>query len=243
LVRHTDAGTFTATAALFCCNDPAGVLIAERGWTLDDRPTGLFETVHEPSASLALLGLPAPDRTPLFIEIDGRPGWYASGAWEIPGLGRAQFLYYDNESNPAAYDDDYYAWHTRFWSEGVRTRIGDVAFLVQNLTGTTQVGPQPSGWTTQFWSTYALGSYDLGDWRFSLRGDLFGTGEGTSPYWQAFGEHGRAATAAAMWMPNAWLRLTAEFIALDAQRPERMAVGLSKTEVDDQFQLSARASL
>ena len=64
----------------------------------------------------------------------------------------------------------------------------------------------------------------------------------TGAYWQPFGEHGRAATAAASWMPKDWLRLTAEFIALDAQRLEREAEGLSKAEVDDQFQLSVRVS-
>ena len=242
LARRTDWGIFTATAALFCCNDQAGVLIAERGWTLDDRPTGLFETVHEPDESLILLHRDAPDRTPLFLEIDGHPGWYGGGAWEIPGWGRAQILYYDNESDPAARWDDYSAWHTRFWSEGFRTNAGDATFLLQNIAGSTTVSFQPSSrWTTTFWSTYALASYDLDDWRFSLRGDLFGTGEDNA-FWQSFGERGRAATASASWSPRDWLRLTAECIALDAQRLEREAEGLSKEEVDDQFQLSARVS-
>lgn len=242
LERHTDWGIFTATAALFCCNDPAGVLIAERGWTLDDRPTGLFETVHEPNESLILLHRGAPDRTPLFMEIDGHPGWYGGGAWEIPGWGRAQFLYYDNEADPAVHDEDYSAWHTRFWSEGFRANVGDATFLLQNIAGSTTTSFQPSRWTTQFWSAYALGSYDLDDWRFALRGDLFGTGQ-SAAYWQPFGEHGRAVTASASWMPKDWLRLTAEVIALDAQRLERVAEGLSKEEIDDQFQLSVRVSL
>jgi hypothetical protein len=243
LVRHTDFGTFTATAALYCCNDPAGVMMAERGWTLDDRPTGLFETLHLPNASLALLKQAAPDRTPLFIEIDNRPGWYGGAAWEIPGFGRAQFLYYDNEATTAAHQGEYSAWRTSFWSEGLRSAIGDVALLFQNLSGRTE-DQSNSGhnWTTEFWSSYALASYDLGDWRFSARGDLFGTGESTM-FWQPFGEHGRSATASVSWMPRDCLRVTAEFIALDAQRLERVAAGLGKNEVDDQFQLSVRVLL
>src|SRR5476649_1734598 len=39
LIRHTDWGTFSAVGALMCCNEVAGVLIADRGWALDDRPT------------------------------------------------------------------------------------------------------------------------------------------------------------------------------------------------------------
>ena len=243
VTRRTEFGIFTLLGALFMRNDSAGILIAERGWTLDDRPTGLFETIHEPNVSLALLRRDYPDRVPLFLEIDGRPGWYGGGAWEIPGWGRAQFLYYDNDAEPAAHTGDYSAWHTRFWSEGFRTNVGDATFLLQNIAGSTTASFQPSSrWTTEFWSAYALASYDFDDWRFVVRGDLFGTGQ-SSAFWQPFGEHGRAVTASASWMPRDWLRLTAEFIALDAQRLEREAEGLSKEEVDDQFQLSVRATL
>jgi len=240
---HTGLGTLAALGAAFCCNDPAGVLMAERGWSLDDRPTGYFETLHEPNISLELVGHSAPDRAPIFIEIDNRSGFYGGGTWDVAGLGPAQFLYYDNQGDPAAHDQDYDAWHTRFWSGGVSTRIADVAFLAQALRGSTDTEEHPPYlWTTQFWSAYGLASYDLGDWRLSARADLFGTGENEA-FWQAFGEHGRAATAAVSWMPKDWLRLTAEFVGLNAQRLERVAAGLSKNEADDQFQLSLRASI
>ena len=36
-------GTVSLTGAVTCCNDPAGVLMADRGWAMDDRPSGLFE--------------------------------------------------------------------------------------------------------------------------------------------------------------------------------------------------------
>ena len=79
------------TAALICCNDPAGVLIADRGWTLDDRPTGLFEEVRMPDATLELFHAPFPDRTPLFLEIDSHVGWYAGASWSKAGIGKACF--------------------------------------------------------------------------------------------------------------------------------------------------------
>src|ERR1700753_3075273 len=31
-VRTENAGTLSFTGALFCCNDPAGILLADRGW-------------------------------------------------------------------------------------------------------------------------------------------------------------------------------------------------------------------
>src|SRR5262249_3576789 len=37
---RTDFGTFSAIGALYCCNDPTGILLADRGWAMDDRPSG-----------------------------------------------------------------------------------------------------------------------------------------------------------------------------------------------------------
>jgi hypothetical protein len=241
---QTRVGTITALGSVFCCNDPAGALIAERGWSMDDRPTGLFEEPHEPNESLALFGRDFPDRVPMFREFDNRAEWYAGATWDVPGIGRAQFLYFDNDANPYAHDTDYFAWHTQFWSAGLSTRISDVALLFQSLGGSTQSAEFSSSvWKTDFWSTYALASYDLGDWRFSLRGDLFGTGQGNVVQWEPFAEQGRAVTAAVSWMPRDWLRLTAELVSLDAQRQERVSAGLPLREYDNQFQLSLRASI
>src|SRR5471032_2864382 len=46
-----DYGALVATGALICCNDEAGILMAERGWGMDDRPTGLFERIRMPDAT------------------------------------------------------------------------------------------------------------------------------------------------------------------------------------------------
>src|SRR5471030_1626546 len=49
---QTGYGTLSVLGALFCCNDPAVVLIADRGWSMNDRPTGLFEEPRVPDATL-----------------------------------------------------------------------------------------------------------------------------------------------------------------------------------------------
>ena len=46
--------------------------------------------------------MPIPARTFEFIEIDSRAGWYAGATWDEIGLGSLEFLYYDNEADPAA---------------------------------------------------------------------------------------------------------------------------------------------
>ena len=47
-------GTISLIGALTCCNDEAGILMADRGWSMDDRPTGLFERLRLPAATMTL---------------------------------------------------------------------------------------------------------------------------------------------------------------------------------------------
>lgn len=114
------AGTLRAVGALFCCNEPAGILLAKRGWSLDDRPTGLFERVNTPAAKSYLIrpiGAVAarfPQRRGLFEQIDGRVGWYGGFNWSMPDLGEAGILYYDNDADPAAFSTRDTAWRTHF---------------------------------------------------------------------------------------------------------------------------------
>src|ERR1700735_3492160 len=70
---HTGSiGTLSLIGALYCCNDQAGTLIADRGWAMDDNPTGLFERVRIPDETRRLFHVPVPGNTGMFDEIDGR---------------------------------------------------------------------------------------------------------------------------------------------------------------------------
>src|SRR6185437_10467239 len=51
-------GTISLIGALTCCNDEAGVLIADRGWAMDDRPFGLFERERVPDQTLRIFMRP-----------------------------------------------------------------------------------------------------------------------------------------------------------------------------------------
>lgn len=67
-----NGGTVTVIGALFGDNDPAGILISFRGWSFDDRVTGLFEKTRLPNAMAAILHQPVPLERNLFQEIDLR---------------------------------------------------------------------------------------------------------------------------------------------------------------------------
>jgi hypothetical protein len=240
--RQTSVGKFSLTGALFCCNDPAGVLIADRGWALDDRPSGLIEEVREPDATLTLFGATPPERTPLFLEIDHRVGWYAGASWSMAGIGKAALYRYDNNADPAAFQKDYFAWRTRFWSIGWDSHLGSLSILAQGLTGDTAIAPFPGFVaTTKFKTAFLLAAYDFDAWRIAGRAEVFQTRDSAGA--GLLDEDGHAFTVASSWMPKDWLRLSAELIAVTSRRDERTIEGLSAKQSDVQLQVGARFSI
>ncbi len=239
LAHSGSAGTLSATASLLCCNTPAGTMMAERGWALDDRPTGLFERLRLPDATVRLYGGTPPGRTGLFENVGGTAGWYAQLKWDVPGIGQLALLRYDNEADPNASTSRDSAWLTRFWNVSLKSRLGGVALLAQAFTGDTAVGDGAGGLsTTYFDSAFVLASYDIGDWRLSARAESF---DSRTAHFALMDEDGHAFTAAVIWNARDWLRLTAEALTIDSRRNERALENLATDSIDTQFQLDARA--
>lgn len=232
-------GTLTALVSLYCCNEPAGVLMAQRGWTLDDRPMALLERVRIPDATAALFGMPVPSRSGVFENIDGHVGWYAGLKWDLPALGQVAVLRYDNNADPDAVTTRDASWHTRFWAGSLKTHPFGVTLLAQAMAGDTAI--EDAGGTyvvTDFDAAYGLASYDYGDWRVSGRFDVFKTR--TRPSFKVMDEDGHAFTGAVSWSPEAWLRLTAELLDVESRRTERAVLGVAPQQGNTQFQLGAR---
>jgi hypothetical protein len=235
-------GTLSFTGALFCCNDPAGVLIADRGWAMDDRPSGLFSDVRLPDATVRLFHFDE-DRTPLFDEIDGRPGWYAGLSWQMSGIAKLTVLRYDNEGDPFSRSGEYSAWDTRFWSYGAKGGWDDLVLIAQGLQGQTVIGTHAGISYTFFQSAFLLASYDLDElglenWRMSLRGDVFET---RHPGLSLMNEDGDASTFALSWQGLDWLRITGELIAMQSRKGEYVLAGFPSADLSQrEFQLSAR---
>ena len=235
-----DAGTLSLIGAVICCNDEAGILMADRGWALGDRPMGLFERVRLPESTRRLIGQPPYGRTGMFDEIDGSPGWYAGATFQMPEIGKISVIRYDNQADPYARTASDTSWGTRFWSLGGRTDIAGVMLIAQAMRGQTVVAGPTFYAETKFQSAFLLASYDLDDWRFSLREDLFATrrARATNAIWS---EDGNAFTAAVSWSRFAWLRLTGEVIALNSRRGQYIHAGMGAANRDDiQVQFSTR---
>ncbi|HVZ28196.1 MAG TPA: hypothetical protein VG798_06020 [Rhizomicrobium sp.] len=238
---RTAFGTVSVIGAALCCNDEAGILMADRGWSMDDRPMGLLERVRLPVTTQLLFSRPAYARTGMFDEIDGRLGWYAGVNWQMPALGKISVLRYDNDANPADRTSRDTAWDTRFWSFGGRSQFGSLVLIGQGLIGQTVIKPRPTiVGNTKFQSAFLLASYDFEDWRLSAREDLFQTRRvAASP--SPLSEDGHAFTASLSWSGFDGLRLTAEVITLQSRRGEYLRAGLPSVErADTQFQFDTR---
>ncbi|HEY5236916.1 MAG TPA: hypothetical protein VIJ62_00930 [Rhizomicrobium sp.] len=239
--RGGDWGTLSLTGALYGWNEPAGVLMADRGWALDDRPAGLFEREREPDAMAVLFGAPIPLQTELFSEEDGHTGWYLQGMWDVPGIGKIEIERYKNQANDAAEKNGAFAWETHFYSGGLETSWREFTLMAQGMSGYTAIEPiEDVEFETRFKSVFALAGWERGDWRLALRGDLFQTREQNPGVWLPTSEDGHALTAAGTWTPHEWLRLTAEVLYVDSTRDQRAVVGLDPHQTQTQFQLLAR---
>ena len=239
-----DGDKVEAVGAVYGGNDPAGVLIDVRGWSLNDRPTGLFDRVRVPDAFADDAGIPKPFKVGEFREIDDRAGWYAGLSWERQGWGRVSVLRYDNEADPSQSRNGLFAWRTEFWSGGIQTELLGLTLLAQGMNGETEINPAPYSRTVDFHSAYLLAGLDLDETRFATRFDVFGTG-GTESFAGfadegEYSERGYSFTVSGTWLPEEWLRITGEALYLDSYRPQREDAGLDPNADELQLQLGAR---
>ena len=95
-VRNGGRFDFGAQVGVYGWNDPAGVVIAARGWALHDRQTTLFGQVGQP-------GVEPVEGYKLFYEIDHRPGYYAGAKASYLDRVEMRLMHYDNRGDRVSY--------------------------------------------------------------------------------------------------------------------------------------------
>jgi hypothetical protein len=247
LVLKASEHELTGTGAVFGMNDPAGTILAWRGWALHDRTSQTGDEL--PFAALpffqpgGLFASAAPWVSPI-REIDGRLGWYAGGSWRWPSVLDARALHYDNRGQPDVFDGRQYAWHTRFNSVGLRLELpGPVEALGQHLWGDTGMGPTAQGLRAEldFEASYALLTAKAGRHRFTVRWDRFETVD--LDFNQSLDdndEDGEAWTAAYLVDTGTHHRLALEWMHITSTRPMRAALRLAPEAEEDVIQASFR---
>ena len=238
-------GTLSLSGALFAKNDPAGELLATRGWALHDVVSGLDGSVREPDVLAPVVGRDPPVRYRPFLEMDHHVGAYAAVDWQTPAQDRLTALVYDNRADPTAEVDyagrELYAWHTRFWHIGGEHRMGDVVLLAQAMRGNTAFEPAPGfRLDTAFAAGYVLAGWEWGAWQPAVRFDLFQARQRPDTLPAALNEHGNAIVLALNWRPHQALRVSGEVLRVDSARDQRVQDGLASRQRELQVQGSVR---
>ncbi len=225
-------GDVALVAAAYGWNDPAGELLAQRGFALTDRPSTLFGDLGKPPISF-------------YHEIDRKPGYYGGLTWRHHDLLEVRALRYDNRGDPGSTNaSGDYAWRTRFSSLGARLEpSAHWTFIAQYLEGNTAVGADSSGedqFYMNFHAYYALASFEWARERLTVRYDDFHTDQLSGFYGPPSNDTGHSWTFAAWHEFGDHWQLIAEWIRATSSFPPRLELGESAQQVESQFQLAAR---
>jgi hypothetical protein len=233
--RPFDVGV---TVGAYGWNDPAGVLIYQRGWAIHDRQTALFGHLPRPFPE------GTNDHIDFFQEIDGRPGYYigAEMRWQNRHVLRA--LHYDNRGDPAAENSEDYAWLTRFDSLGARIEPTTWSTLVaQWMSGDTAAYPSDDGRggvIAEFRSWFLLASVKLERHRMSVRHEEMRVDSVRGEQWFDSDQTARAWTVAYMYDRDAHWQFGAEVLRINGRVAQRSSYALSPQADERQLQLTLR---
>jgi hypothetical protein len=224
------------TGGVFGWNDPAGVVVATRGFALNDRQTTLFGRIGTSGSALK--------RMELFHEIDHRPGAY--GGVEAKYYDRLvlRVMHYDNRADPAAFDSAIpdFAWRTWFNSVGLRGESpSGWTGIAQWLDGETSIQPRGQLRNWPFRARFVLVSKQLERHRLSIRYDSFavdglaGTDTGA--------QQGHAWTAAYIFEPDPRWKFTLEWLRVTSDTANRaIELKLPRGATETGVQLAVRVA-
>jgi len=224
-------GDISLVGGVYGWNEGAGVVIAERGWALNDRPSVAFGELGR-------------QRSGLYYQFDGEPGWYAGIAWRHHERLELRALHYDNRADPAASNlKGYSGWNTRFNTIGVRWEpVEPFTLTAQYIEGRTAVGQNgdPDQFLMDLSAWYALASVEIGRNRLSARFDRFSTHQTHGYYGPPSDDTGHALTAAVMHSFGEHWELAAEWLRVESRFPPRDWLGLPPAATDTQIQFAVR---
>jgi hypothetical protein len=223
-------GDFALIGAAYGWNDPAGSLLATRGFTLSDRPSTLFGYLGSPPIGF-------------YHEVDRRPGYYGGVTWRHHDRLEIRALHYDNLGDPTAETQSgFYAWRTRFSSFGARFEPdAHWTFIAQSLDGNTAVGGgDDPRFHMRFRAAFALASYEWGSQRLTGRYDEFHTHQLSGFYGPPSNQDGHAWTIAWTYDLGEHWQFVSEWLRAVSSFPPRLALDEPAMQTQTQLQLAAR---
>ncbi|BDX06806.1 porin [Planctobacterium marinum] len=170
--------TFALTGAVYKGNDPAGTLLAWRGWGLHDKQSIINERVFfadYPSIGPGQALEPQANWVEPYREIDGRWGYQVGLHWDYQRQSRLKYYYFNNNADETVLArGGQYAWHTIFHSLAWQYRFDkNWRLIMQGMHGRTAMGP--GAVLVGFNSWYAMIAYRDKEHNAALRFEKFNT--------------------------------------------------------------------
>lgn len=241
---RTGPHSFAGFAAMFKGNDPAGTLLAWRGFALHDRQTSFNEDVQfaPPSSFQAPQLVWQAEHVEPFSEVDGRYGYYFGAHWDYLKKSQLRVYYYDNNGDPAAvnYKTGQYAWDTKFLSVAWLYKLTQqTRVIIQLMDGNTAMGAN-RGVDNDFYSHFVMLSHKLAKHRLSIRYDYFEVTDKDDWLFDPNQSDGEAITVSWRYNLNQQWQFGAEFSALKNQAGNRPTMGFSESQSQQQLQFNAQ---
>lgn len=237
--------TLTLRAAAFLGNDTSGTLLSWRGWAANDRVTPLGDSLRLPDRPAFQAGGPFPgvDSTDPFLEIDDRPGFYATAAWRFRSTMEIALGHYDNRADPLAFGGGQAGWRTKFSVAGLHWRPArGTDVIAQYLEGNTLVGRrgEPRSADNDFAAWYVLASRRWGDQRFAVRYERFEVRDLDATPLDDNREEGHGWGLSWQYEWRDGLTAGAEYLRLDYNRPELAGIDGNNSVDEEQLRVNLR---
>jgi hypothetical protein len=239
--------TISLHAALFGGNDPAGGLMAWKGWSIHDRQSRWNDEIPLPPIPRIQPGdwweEQDPFITPL-LEIDESPGYYVNLEWRYSNRVLVRAMHYDNRADPQGIENRQFAWWTYFDHVGIQATLpGDIGLLAQWMDGFTAWGRLTGGIYSvdnEFRSNYLLLTRSFDRHRLTLRYDDFEVTEADSTPLDENRETGHAWTVAYRFAASEQLAVAAEWLEIRTIRPAWRYFDLAEARTEKQFQIAVQ---
>lgn len=235
-------------------NDPAGALLAWRGWALHERQSRLGDALVLPSVPQIQPGMMFEKQAPAtepFTETDHSPGFYYGTEWKLGRRAMLSILHYDNHADPLTLKNGHYGWTTRFDHIGAQFELpAGLGLIMQWMDGTTVMGPPippaPDGYhvvDSSFDSAFALLTRMHNRQRWSLRFENFSIVDNDQIPLDDNSESGDALTAAWRYEADGGWSVGLEWQALDVDRSAFTYFGRPPSQTEHLIRLDARYRL
>lgn len=241
------AHTLSLVASAFFGSDPAGSLLAWKGWSVHDRQT-------RPSDELPLPPVPQLQPGGMFsaqethaeplLEIDDELGYYVSGEWRMAKKFLVRIMHYDNRADPTLLEKGQYGWTTKFDHIGVQVALPlGIDLLAQWMDGSTVMGPDLGEWhavDNEYKAEYLLLTREFDQHRLTARYDHFQVTDEDEMPEDDNSENGHAWTLNYQYVFNDKATLALEWLSIKTHRGAWAYYHLETTATERQFQATVR---